>query len=175
MENEKVTYEYKTVRVKRELETALTDAYETLGWEVTNTVMAEGTLSQVNVSFKRNRKIEHKMELNRLQEKMDASLANIDKLQKNRKSAGVPEGITTGVVGALVLGGGMSMCMCLTGIGFMIGGIAIGVVGIGLGLLGWLVHNKVQKKKLAKIEPILESEFNKLSDLCEEANNINKN
>ena len=171
MENEKaVTFDYKTVRVRREMEVMTTDAYEALGWQVTNTTLAEGSLSFVNVSFKRNRKIENKLELQRLQEKVDSCLAQIDKLQKKKKNAGVPEGITTGVVGALVFGGGMSMTMCLSGTGFLIGGIALGVVGIGIGLLGWLVHNKIQKKKLAKIEPLLESEFNKLSDLCEEAN-----
>ena len=75
-------------------------------------------------------------------------------------------------MGALIFGGGMSMTMCLSGLGFLIGGIALGVVGIGVGLLGWLTHNKIQKKKLVKIDPLLEEEFNKLSDLCEEANNL---
>ena len=64
------------------------------------------------------------------------------------------------------------MTMCLSGLGFLIGGIALGVVGIGVGLLDWLTHNKIQKKKLVKIDPLLEEEFNKLSDLCEEANNL---
>ena len=86
-------------------------------------------------------------------------------MQRNKRNAGVIPGLSTGVVGALIFGGGMSMTMCLTGVGFLVGGIAMGVVGIGVGLLGWLVHNKVQKKQITKIEPLLESEMNKLSDL----------
>lgn len=173
MENQKsITYDHKTVRVNRTMEAMLTDAYQNLGWELTNTTMAEGSLTNVNVSFKRNRKIENKMELNKLQEKIDTTLSNITNLQAKKKSAGVPEGVTVGCIGTLTFGGGMSMTLTLTGVGFMVGGIALGVVGIGIGLLGWLTHNKIQKKKLSKIEPLIESEYDKLSDLCEQANNI---
>lgn len=173
MENQNaITYDYKTVRTSRTMEAMLTDAYQNLGWELTNTTMAEGSLNSVNVSFKRNRKIENKMELNKLQEKIDATLSNLTKLQSKKKSAGVPEGVTVGCIGALTFGGGMSMALTLTGVGFMVGGIVLGVVGIGIGLLGWLTHNKIQKKKLSKIEPLIESEYDKLSDLCEQANNI---
>lgn len=64
MENQNaISYDYKTVRVKREFETILTDAYQNLGYEVTNVSMAEGTLNSVNVSFKRDRK---KIKLNLL-------------------------------------------------------------------------------------------------------------
>ena len=174
MENA-ISYDYKTVRVKRDMEVMLTDAYQNLGWEVTNTSMAEGSLTSVNVSFKRDRKIENKAELLKLQSKIDNSLSIIEKLQSKKKNAGVPEGITVGTIGVLAFGGGMSMTLTLSGIGFLIGGIALGLVGIGIGLLGWLTHNKIQKKKLAKIEPVMENELDKLSDLCEQANKLLKN
>lgn len=174
MENA-ISYDYKTVRVKRDMEVMLTDAYQNLAWEVTNTSMAEGSLTSVNVSFKRDRKIENKAELLKLQSKIDNSLSIIEKLQSKKKNAGVPEGVTVGTIGVLAFGGGMSMTLTLSGIGFLIGGIALGVVGIGIGLLGWLTHNKIQKKKLAKIEPVMENELDKLSDLCEQANKLLKN
>ena len=173
-ENKPITYDYKTVRVKRSMEAMLTDAYENLGWEVTNTQMAEASLNAVNVSFKRDRKIANKSELNKLQLKIDASLEKLEKLQQAKKNAGVASGVTTGVVGALTLGGGMSMVMVLSGIGYLIGGIALGVVGIGIMLLGWLVHNKVQKKKLTKLEPLFQAELDKFSELCEEANKLSQ-
>lgn len=174
METQKATsYDYKTVRVKRETETMLCDAYATLGWEVVNTTMADGSLSSVNVSFKRDRKTENKAELLRLQSKIDSVIASIEKLQASKKRAGVPEAVTLGTVGALMLGGGMSMVMAFGGgTALIAGGIALGVVGIAVGLSGWLVHSKVHSKKLSKIEPMLESEYNKLSDLCDEAGKL---
>lgn len=165
-----ITYDYKTIKVKREYETIVCDAYENLGWELTNTSASENSLFYINLSFKRNRKIENKMELTKLQEKVDNILANIENLQTKKKNAGVVEGISTGVVGALIFGGGMSMSMLNTAsVGLLVGGIAIGIVGIAVGLLGWLVFKKINKKKNTKIQPILESEFDKLADVCEQA------
>lgn len=175
MDNQQaIVFDYKTVRVKRETEAMLTDAYATLGWEVTSTMMADASLSQVNVSFKRDRKIAHKAELAVLQAKIDGCIVNIEKLIAAKKSAGLPEALTVGVLGALTFGGGMSMVMTLEGIGFTIGGIALGVVGIGIGLLGWLVNVKVKKRRLKKLEPALEQEYDKFSDLCEQANELCK-
>lgn len=175
MEKEKaIVYDYKTVSVRRDMEPVLIDTYENLGWEVIGTSMQDGSLTHVNVSFKRNRKIAHKLELIKLQNKIDTILATLGKLNQSKRNAGVPEGLTTGVCGALVFGGGMSMCMCLSGVGYMIGGIALGVAGMGILLLGWLVHNKCRAKKLLKLEPAIEEEFNKLSDLCEEGHDLLK-
>lgn len=170
-----ITYDYKTIKVKREYETIVCDAYENLGWELTNTSASENSLFYINLSFKRNRKIENKMELTKLQEKVDNILANIENLQTKKKNAGVVEGISTDVVGALIFGGGMSMSMLNTAsVGLLVGGIAVGIVGITVGLLGWLVFKKINKKKNTKIQPILESEFDKLADVCEQAHGLIK-
>lgn len=164
-----IVFDYKTVKVKRETETMLTDAYATLGWQVTSTTMADASLSCVNVSFKRDRKIAHKSELDLLQKKIDAHIASIEKLISQKKRAGLPEAITMGTIGTLVFGGGMSMTMLLEGMGLFIGGIAVGVTGIAIGLLGWLISNKVKNKKHKRIEPLLEAEFDKFSAVCEQA------
>lgn len=170
MEEQKaIVFDYKTARVKRETETMLTDAYATLGWEVTATTMADASLSYINVSFKRDRKIAHKAELNHLQTKLDGCIAKIEKLTAAQKNAGLPEALTIGTVGAVALGGGISMAVALEGVGFIVGGVMLGVVGIALGLLGWLVHGKVKKKKLAKLEPAIAEEYDKVSSACEEA------
>ncbi len=174
MENEIYSYDYKTVKTKRALEAIICDSYENLGWEFMGSSTCEGSPFHENLSFKRNRKIANKVQLLKLQEKIDNSILTIETLQSKQKNAGVPEAITTGVVGALVLGGGMSMVMTLSGIGYMIGGIALGVVGIGLGFVGWWIHNVINKKKSAKISTLLEAEFDKLADLCEQAHKLAK-
>jgi hypothetical protein len=163
-----ITYDYKTIKVKREMETMAADSYANLGWELTGSSVAEGAIFHVNLSFKRDRKIEGKAKLLKLQEKADNILLNIESLQNGKKTAGNIPSLSVGIVGALTLGGGMSMVMMLEGVGFMVGGIALGLVGIGICLLAFAVYKKVRKTKLAKINPILESEFDKLADVCEE-------
>lgn len=171
MENA-VTYDYKTIKVKRSIETLVCDTYESLGWELTNTSSVEGSLFYINLSFKRNRKTENKVELLKLQERADSVVATIDNLQNKKKNAGFVSSLSTGIVGALVFGGGMSMCMLLKGIGAMIGGIALGLVGIGVCALAYPIFKKINKKKNTQIEPILESEYDKLADICEQANKL---
>ncbi len=163
------TFDYKTLKVKREVETMVCDAYENLGWELTSTGSAEGNPFEVILSFKRNRKIENKMELLKLQQKIDISLKEIEIFQRKRKSAGLVAGLTTGIAGALTFGGGLSMCLCLEGAGYMAGGIVLGIVGVGIGLFAWWLSKKVNKRKSENLTPVIESELDNLADLCEKA------
>ena len=167
-----ISYDYKTTKVKREMEEMFTDAYRNLGWQVTSQVMAPGTLNTINISLKRDRHIHHKAELDDLQLTINHTLNAIEKIQDMKKHAGRGAGITVGTIGVLTFGGGMSMAMTLNGLGFMLGGIALGVVGIGIGFLGWLTAHLVKKHKLKTIEPELENTFAQFSQLCEDANQI---
>lgn len=167
-----VSYDYKTIKVKRDIETLVCDTYEALGWQLTSTSAVEGSLFHVNLSFKRNRKIENKVELLKLQEKADTAISNIETLQNKKKNAGFVGALSTGIVGALTFGGGMSMSMLLHQVGYLVGGIALGVVGIGICLLAYPLFKKTNKKQTAQIQPILESEYDKLADICEEASKL---
>ena len=168
MEKEITSYDYKTIRVRRQLEAMVTDAYEALGWGVVGSSVSEGGIYHVNLSFKRNRAIENKNALLKLQEKVDTTILNIEILLGKKKWAGMSAGVATGVVGSLTLGGGMAMVMKLGGV-YLVGGIVLGLVGIGICLLGWLVGVKVKNHKRNKIDPMLEQEYNKLADICDEA------
>lgn len=167
-----VSYDYKTIKVKRDIETLVCDTYEALGWQLTSTSAVEGSLFHVNLSFKRNRKIANKVELLKLQEKADTAISNIETLQNKKKNAGFVGALSTGIVGALTFGGGMSMSMLLHQVGYLVGGIALGVVGIGICLLAYPLFKKTNKKQTAQIQPILESEYDKLADICEESNKL---
>lgn len=167
-----VSYDYKTIKVKRSIETLVCDTYTNLGWELTNTSSTEGSIFYVNLSFKRDRKITNKVELLKLQDRADSVVATIENLQNKKKNAGFVEALTTGIVGTLVFGGGMSMCMLLKGVGFMLGGIALGIVGAGICALAYPLFKKINRKKNADIQPILESEYDKLADICEEASKL---
>ena len=174
MEKEITSYDYKTIRIRRQLEAIVTDAYEALGWEMVGSSVSQGGIYHVNLSFKRNRKITNKTDLLKLQEKVDSTIINIEILLNKKKWAGMTSGIITGTIGALTLGGGMAMVMELgVGVaGWMIGGIALGIVGIGICLLGWLIGVKVKSSKGNRIDPMLEQEYNKLADICDEVKKL---
>lgn len=93
-----------------------------------------------------------------------------DKLDQLRKLHAIPTqkaqtaAITTGTIGALILGCGMSLCM--TDIGAALGslamvlGIVVGILGIGLVGLAYPVFKGTLKKEREKIAP----EILKISD-----------
>ena len=176
MEKEITSYDYKTIRIRRQLEAMVSDAYEALGWEIVGSSVSEGGIYHVNLSFKRNRAIANKTALLKLQEKVDATIVSVEVLLDTRKYAGLTSGITTGVIGTLAFGGGMSMIMELgvdpVHTGWLFGGMALSVVGAAVCFLGWLVGIKVKNAKRNKISPLLEQEYNKLADICDEARKV---
>ena len=93
-----------------------------------------------------------------------------DKMEQLRKLHGIPTqtaqatSLVVGIIGALVMGTGMSLAM--TDIGSVLGslamviGIVIGIVGMVLVALAYPLYNRVLKKQREKIAP----EILRLSD-----------
>ena len=86
-----------------------------------------------------------------------------DKMERLRKLHSIPTqkaqaaAIAIGVIGALILGTGMSLCMTELS-GFLGGtamfiGIPVGIVGMVLVTLAYPVYNRVLKKQRARIAP----------------------
>lgn len=93
-----------------------------------------------------------------------------DKMAELRRLHAIPThkaqtaAISVGVVGALVLGTGMSLCMTPLG-GFLGGtamfvGIPVGIAGIALVAVAYPLYNRVLKKQRERIAP----EILRLSD-----------
>lgn len=86
--------------------------------------------------------------LPREEDKM-ATLRRLD-AQAARKATMVS--IIIGVIGALILGLGMSCCMVWAGKWF-VPGIAIGVAGIALVALAYPLYNRIARKERERIAP----------------------
>lgn len=86
-----------------------------------------------------------------------------DKMEQLRKMHSIPTkkaqtaSITMGIVGALILGTGMSLCM--TELGSLLGsfslvvGIPVGILGIILSALAYPAYQRILKKEREKIAP----------------------
>ena len=93
-----------------------------------------------------------------------------DKMDQLRKLHAIPTkkaraaSLTIGIIGALIMGTGMSLAMTEIGAALgslaMILGIAVGLVGVVLAALAYLLYNRVLKKQREKIAP----EILRLSD-----------
>ena len=93
-----------------------------------------------------------------------------DKMEQLRRLHAVPTqkaqaaSLAVGIIGALIMGTGMSLCMtelgCFLGGTAMFIGIPVGIVGMVLVALAYPLYNRVLKKQREKIAP----EILRLSD-----------
>lgn len=101
-------------------------------------------------SAKRQEEIEKIM--SKYVEKEEDKMEQLRKLDQSVERPGTIVSIVLGVVGALIMGTGMSMCMVQGGPLF-IPGILIGVLGIAILVLAYPVYKSMTKKQKEKLAP----------------------
>ena len=87
----------------------------------------------------------------------ESKLEQLRKLHRSASQKAQAWSVAVGVIGALVMGSGMSLCMtdlgaALGNLAFMIG-VPLGIAGIALVALAYPVYNTVLKKQRARIAP----------------------
>ena len=120
---------------------------EQKGFSYTYSAKEQEELRKIRDKYTAPTQSENKMEqLRRLDASVTAKATNIS--------------LTLGIIGALILGFGMSLAM--TDLGEMLGtyrsfamliGIAVGIIGIVLVCLAYPTYNRIVKKERAKIAP----------------------
>lgn len=78
-----------------------------------------------------------------------AQLRLLDKSVNNKATAW---SLGTGIFGALILGGGMSLCMVTGGMWF-IPGIILGIIGMAVLGVAYPLYNYILKKEREKVAP----------------------
>lgn len=172
-EKDFVAYEYKTVSVKAEEQTKAMDMYEAFGWEVTGANAS--AVGGVTLSLKRDRKQKHKQELNRLERQAEETLAAINGLQKSKTTGASIFAYIFGVAAALMFGGGMCLVMLIeNSIPAVAGGIVLGVAGLALCGINYVIYSKLAAKKTKKILPVIDQTEEKLANILERGNELLK-
>ncbi|MDE7083515.1 MAG: hypothetical protein K2O89_07435 [Clostridia bacterium] len=171
--NEKdfIAYEYQTKTVKAKDQTRVMDMSEAFGWEVTGTTptIAEG----VTISLKRDRKIRHKQELVKLERQAEETYAAICKLKSAKTLAASVFAYIFGCIAALVFGGGMCMTMLIeNNPAAFAGGIILGIVGIVLCSVNYLIYKKIEEKKTVQVLPMIDDNEEKLANVLAKGNDL---
>lgn len=86
-------------------------------------------------------------------------MEQLQKLHHSATQKAQAASIAIGVIGALLLGTGMSLCMTEFGAALgnlaMLIGILVGLVGMVFVALAYPVYNRVQKKERERIAPVI--------------------
>lgn len=168
-----ICYEYKTVSAKPKDQTKVADMYEAFGWEITDASLnATGT---VTLSLKRDRKQKHKQELTKLERQAESTYDVIDKLNSSKTRGAQIFSMIFGVIATLIFGGGLSLTLATpqSTVPLVIG-IILGVIGIALCGVNYILYKKIADKKTKQLLPIIDDNEEKLANLLEKGNDLLK-
>lgn len=166
-----VSFEYKTKTVKSENQTKAMDMYEAFGWEITGTT--PNLVDGVTLSLKRDRKQKHKQELTKLERQAEDVFDTINGLQRSKTAGASIFAYIFGVVATLILGGGMCLVMLIeNSIPAIVGGVVLGVIGIALCAVNYLIYKKLVARKIKKVLPVIDDNEEKFANLLEKGNEL---
>lgn len=170
-EKDFISYEYKTKVMKTQEQTRAMDMYEAFGWEITG--VSTSLDGRTTLSLKRDRKLKHRQELNRLERQAEDTFNMIGKLNRSKTLGARIFAYTFGIIAALVLGGGMCLTMLTENSApALVGGIILGIAGIALCAVNYPIYKKIAEKKTAQILPVIDDNEEKLANLLERGNDL---
>ena len=179
--NNFIAYEYKEVSVKRASINLYVDCFANFGWKliehyksrapgqsqsaVDTGVSHELDSDMIVLKLKRNSRLNNKREINRLENKCEAALADIRRLEDRKSAYTMGTALGAGIVGAGIMAIAIwNLVMGNTLAGFLIGVVGFGVCGVGF----WLNHRMGQKMK-QQLEPEIQQRYDDIHNICEEA------
>jgi len=188
-----VAYEYKTINATRKSAGMYIDCMENFGWtlaendgydiqslltnlnpanlgkNLANAAQSFGETADatpaITLKFKRDRRIENKQELEKLERGYEAALSAINRAE--RKNAAQTMGISlgTGIIGTVFIS--------LAAYNFVFSNTVLGVLFAAVGAIGWAIgffsNLKIGKKKYNQTEPYIQEQLDIVYNTCEKA------
>lgn len=175
-----VAYEYLSLNVNSSKFPLYLDCYENFGWILVNNaalvdkedyyINNYNSKGLVNIQFKRDRKIKNKTQLTSLQRKLEASLKEIEKLEKEPNTDGIVKSMSVGVIGTIFLA--ISVFLITVTNPLYILSVISGIIGIVGWILPYFVYKKVKLNKEHDNLALIEEEYNSVYDCCEQARKL---
>lgn len=177
-----IAYEYLSLNVDSEKEPLYIDCYENFGWILINNSalvdkedyfinnLTPNNYKRVNIKFKRDRRIKNKIELLSLQRKLEASLKEIDRLEREPNSKGVISALVIGTIGTIFLAISVFSMTAENPLYFL--SIITGIIGIINWTLPFFAYKN--KKSIQEKENItlIDEQYNNIYDTCERAKKL---
>lgn len=166
-----IAYEYKTKTVKNNERAKTLDMYEAFGWEATeiNPSVADNCV----ITLRRDRRIDHKQELVKLEKKAEEERAALNALERSKTLGASVFAYIFGIASALIMGGGMSLVMTANGtVQNTVIGVILGVIGIALCCLTYPIYSKIVLRKTQKVSSAIDAGEEALANILEKGNDL---
>jgi len=163
-----VGYEYRDVTVDRKMESIYKDSYPNFGWKLEKASSPSLSLSSVTMKFKRNRKIQNKAELTRLQRQFDANVNEIVSMEDSKASSASIAAFTVGIIGTVFMAGST--------FSFLASLVVLCIILAIPGFIGWIIpyflYKSTYAKKNVKLMPLIDSKYDEIYEICERASGL---
>jgi len=177
-----VAYEYKNITVKRDYATIYTDCLSNFGWTLVDeyeygfqpilsllptytSINPVDEQDVVSLKFKRDRRINSKQEVNRLERECEEALSSIGSIERKNNAFTMGISLGAGIVGTAVLG--------FAAYSFLSANIVIGVALSVIGFAGWgigfFANRRMGRKKATQTESLIQERLDVAYGACEQA------
>lgn len=176
MNEEYITYEYKSINVKTDLEQMYIDCYKNFGWIPVNNIREDYYINDnpnpnlINIKFKRNRKIQHRETLNKLQEKYEQALLKVNKLENEPNLKGLIYSMSLGIVASIFLTISIFSATGEKTAWFL--AIFCGIIGIIGCIMPYFIYKNTKTKSENENKTKIEEQYNIMYDICEQVKKI---
>lgn len=197
-EKQYIGYDYKEITVSKKLEPAWKDCYTNFGWEMENSqpAMEKGVWEPLRImiaplvvfpghffknmvqdhesvtksalKMKRNRKIPNKNELNRLQVSLEATLNEMEHLEKSKALGASVAAYIIGLLG--------TVCMALSMFSYLASNMA-GCIGFAIpAFMGWILsyvaYVLIKNRREDIVNKEMETKFDVINEICMQAHEL---
>ena len=165
--NSFIGYEYKDVTVRRDMEALYADSFPSFGWQPEGRTVSLSPVTTVTLKFKRNRRIANKAELTRLQREFERHISELEKLEDSKMTVPSAAAYAVGIIGTALMAGSVFAITAANPI------IPLSIVLAVPGFTGWVLpyflFNRLKQKKTSEAMPLIDSKYDAIYELCDEA------
>lgn len=157
-----VAFEYLQQTVAADMQNTYVDGYANFGWQLQE--VKEG-VHGVTLSFKRDRAIAHKTELNRLQKTFEQQLARVIRLERAKSVGARIVGLTVGIGGAAFMAGSVFAWEAAL--------IVLSIILAVPGFLAWgtayFIYRWWQGRQTMKVTPLIDDQYDAIAETSKAA------
>jgi hypothetical protein len=162
-----IAYEYKNVTATHDFENIYLDSLPNFGWKPDGNVpfFSPRGIAATLLKFKRNRGIQNKAELSKLERQFENSVRMIETLEKSKESSAQISAFTLGIIGTAFMAGSV--------FAYLAGMLPLMIILAIPGFLGWLFpyfcYREVKIRRSKSIAPLIDEQYDSLYEVCEKA------
>jgi hypothetical protein len=164
-EQQTESYEYTTVQVEPAKESLYREVYESFGWVFDGYAPPARRGKTVTLELKRDRRIRNRPVVAELQRTAEEALASIERLERSTTAKATTVAYLVGLAGAAFFAGSVFSLNA----GFTVLFLYLGFHGVLLWAAPHFLYKRFRKRKAAKVEPLIDREYEVLHETAERA------